>query len=147
MLNEACLKLAALHRQAVDDLKNGWKVDIEDIPRSLIPYKPDWHAAEVESPRPTDYYESDRALGHLYRSIQLDDIPTYVPQQLEKPLSDLISATLRPLVKRQLEHREVSMNSIYSAYLDKLIYVARVAYIAFEYYQTPVTSLSTTLST
>ncbi|KAG1741976.1 RNA dependent RNA polymerase-domain-containing protein [Suillus lakei] len=128
--NEACLKLAALHSQAVDYPKNGWKVDIEDIPRSLIPYKPDWHAAEVESPRPTDYYESDRALGHLYRNIQLDDIPTYVPQQLEKPLSDLISVTLRPLVERQLERRvrpsklKVSMNSIYSAYLDELIYVA-----------------------
>ncbi|KAG2366052.1 RNA dependent RNA polymerase-domain-containing protein [Suillus spraguei] len=128
--NESCLKLAALHSQAVDYPKNGWKVDIEDIPRSLIPYKPDWHAAEVESPRPTDYYESDRALGHLYRNIQLDDIPTYVPQQLEKPLSDAISITLRSLVKRQLERRErpsklkVSMDSIYSAYLDELIYVA-----------------------
>lgn len=128
--NEACLKLAALHSQAVDYPKNGWKVNIEDIPRSLIPYKPDWHAAEVESPRPTDYYESDRALGHLYRNIQLDEIPTYVPRQLEKPLSDVISVTLRPLVNRQLERRErpskleVSMNSIYSAYMDELIYVA-----------------------
>ncbi|KAG2067060.1 RdRP-domain-containing protein, partial [Suillus decipiens] len=128
--NETCLKLAALHSQAVDYPKNGWKVDIEDIPRSLIPYKPDWHAAEVESPRPTDYYESDRALGHLYRNIQLDDIPTYVPQQLEKPLSDAISITLRSSVKRQLERRErpsklkVSLDSIYSAYLDELIYVA-----------------------
>ncbi|KAG2750605.1 RdRP-domain-containing protein [Suillus brevipes Sb2] len=128
--NEACLKLAALHSQAVDYPKNGWKVDTDDLPRNLIPYKPDWHAAEVESPRPTDYYESDRALGHLYRNIQLDDIPTYVPQQLEKPLSDIISVTLRPLVERQLKRRErpselkVSMSSIYSAYLDELIYVA-----------------------
>lgn len=128
--NEACLKLAALHSQAVDYPKNGWKVDTEDLPRNLIPYKPDWHAAEVESPRPTDYYESDRALGHLYRNIQLDDIPTYVPQQLEKPLSDIISLTLRPLVERQLKRRtrpsehKVSMSSIYSAYLDELIYVA-----------------------
>jgi hypothetical protein len=128
--NEACLKLAALHSQAVDYPKNGWKVNTEDIPRSLIPYKPDWHAAEVESPRPTDYYESDRALGHLYRNIQLDDIPNDVPRQLEKPLSDVISVTLRPLVEKQLRRRErpskleVSMDSIYSAYLDELIYVA-----------------------
>ncbi|KAG0701519.1 RNA dependent RNA polymerase-domain-containing protein [Suillus ampliporus] len=128
--HEACLKLAALHSQAVDYPKNGLKVDIKDIPRSLIPYKPDWHAAEVESPRPTDYYESDRALGHLYRNIQLDEIPTCAPQQLEKPLSDLISVTLRPLVERQLQRRErpsklnVSIDSIYSAYLDELIYVA-----------------------
>ncbi|KAG1890753.1 RNA dependent RNA polymerase-domain-containing protein [Suillus subluteus] len=128
--NEKCLKLAALHSQAVDYPKNGWKVNIEDIPRNLIPYKPDWHAAEVESPRPTDYYESDRALGHLYRNIKLDDIATYVPQQLKKPLSDVISVTLRPLVERQLKRRErpstleISMNSIYSAYMDELIYVA-----------------------
>ncbi|KAG1724765.1 RNA dependent RNA polymerase-domain-containing protein [Suillus paluster] len=128
--NERCLKLAELHSQAVDYPKNGLKVDMEDIPRNLIPYKPDWHAAEVESPRPTDYYESDRALGHLYRNIQLEEIPPYHPQQLEKPLSDLISVTLRPLVERQLERRErpsklkVSMDSIYSAYLDELIYVA-----------------------
>ncbi|KAG1792180.1 RNA dependent RNA polymerase-domain-containing protein [Suillus plorans] len=128
--NEACLKLAALHSQAVDYPKNGWKVNVEDIPRNLIPYKPDWHAAEVESPRPTDYYESDRALGHLYRNIKLDDIPTYIPQKLQKPLSDLISVTLRPLVERQLKRRErpsklnVSMNNIYSIYVDELIYVA-----------------------
>ncbi|KAG2355838.1 RNA dependent RNA polymerase-domain-containing protein [Suillus spraguei] len=128
--NEECLKLAALHSQAVDYPKNGWKVNTEHFPHNLIPYKPDWHAAEVESPRPTDYYESDRALGYLYRNIQLDDIPTYVPQKLDKPLSDLVSVTLHPLVKRQLQRRErpstleVSMDSIYSAYLDELIYVA-----------------------
>jgi RNA-dependent RNA polymerase len=35
--------------------------------------KPDWHAAEVVSPRETDYYRSDKALGDLYRAIELSE--------------------------------------------------------------------------
>ena len=123
------MKLAELHSHAVDYPKNGLKVNADDLPRNLIPYKPDWLAAEVDSPRPTDYYESDRALGHLYRGIQLEDIPSYIPQEQSKPLSDIISVKLRPLVKRQLELRgrpskhTATIMSIYLAYMDEFTYI------------------------
>lgn len=61
--SDACLKLAALHSEAVDYPKNGWNVDIQDLHRNLISFKSDWHATEAESPRLTDYYECDRALA------------------------------------------------------------------------------------
>lgn len=69
-------------------------------------------------------------MGHLYRNIQLEEIPAYNPRPLEKPLSDVISITLRPLVERQLRRRErpskltTTVDSLYSAYLDELTYVA-----------------------
>ncbi|KAK0501884.1 RNA-dependent RNA polymerase, partial [Armillaria luteobubalina] len=70
-----CKQLAALCAQvgkAVDYPKQGVAVYINDnkLPRTLIRCKPDWHAAEVVDPRSTDYYESTRALGYMFRSIK-----------------------------------------------------------------------------
>jgi RNA-dependent RNA polymerase len=92
--------------QAVDFPKQGIPVDLDaddqKLPRTLIRCKPDWHAAEVVSPRKTDYYISTRALGHMFRSITIDD-PDDITQELrertaavksQKVLSDPISAAL-----------------------------------------------------
>ncbi|KAJ6618813.1 RNA dependent RNA polymerase-domain-containing protein [Mycena sp. CBHHK59/15] len=75
MHDEDCKKLAALCSQAVDYPKQGIPVNLDDnrLPRTLIRCKPDWHAAEVVSPRETDYYTSEKALGDLYRAITLDE--------------------------------------------------------------------------
>jgi RNA-dependent RNA polymerase len=44
-----------------------------DFSRPLIKFKPDWNEAEVTGARELDYYyESDRALGYLFRN-KLDD--------------------------------------------------------------------------
>ena len=66
--------LAKLYSQAVDYAKKGVPVDItNDFPRPLIKFKPDWNKAEVTGARELDYYyESDRALGYLFRN-KLDD--------------------------------------------------------------------------
>lgn len=97
------MKLAALCSRAVDYAKHGNPIDLSvtKLPRYLIPYKPDWHRAEVTDARDVDYYESDRALGHLYRDITLlsDDydleIPVHAPGP---PMTDTISSALMPIV-------------------------------------------------
>jgi RNA-dependent RNA polymerase len=119
--------------QAVDYPKNGIPVDIRKSPHFLIPYKPDWHAAEVASPRPTDYYESQRALGYLYRAIELDD-PTALPspnapQSSQAPLTDVISAVLKPLVRQQLENytdpdgSSSDIKKLFQLYVTELTYI------------------------
>ncbi|KAF6763917.1 RNA dependent RNA polymerase-domain-containing protein [Ephemerocybe angulata] len=103
-MDPACLILAALCSQAVDYPKQGIPVDLNgfDLPRTLIRCKPDWHAAEVVSPRETDYYRSERALGYLFRTITLDDI-TEEDKKLSPskypPLTDAISKVLMPYVR------------------------------------------------
>ena len=56
-----------LCNQAVDYPKNGNAVDSSNLPRRLIPYKPDWKKGEDDNDRPSDFYRSERALGELYR--------------------------------------------------------------------------------
>jgi RNA-dependent RNA polymerase len=46
-------------------------VDINASPKRLIRYKPDWSSAEVTKIDKERYYQSVRALGHLYRDFEL----------------------------------------------------------------------------
>ncbi|KAF5363416.1 hypothetical protein D9756_000381 [Leucocoprinus leucothites] len=128
-----CIKLAELCSQAVDYPKNGIAVNLDrdQLPRTLIRCKPDWHAAEVVSPRQTDYYRSARALGELYRSITLTD-----PEPIEKvtfnrePLRDPISQVLRGKVEFYIgdfvlptEDFSEELKSLYHSYREELNYI------------------------
>ena len=110
MFDERCMRLAALCSKAVDYAKNGEPVDIYNcnLPKPLLKFKPDWHKAEVTGARDLDFYESDRALGYLFRSISLHDpdkpiegFPTASPGSIA-PLEDAISCALAPLVQNTL---------------------------------------------
>jgi RNA-dependent RNA polymerase len=98
------MKLAELCSKAVDYAKNGKPVDLRNnLPRTLIKFKPDWDKAEVTGARDLDYYASDRALGDLFREIDLYDpheplkgFPVTPPMA---PLDDAISLALAPLVQ------------------------------------------------
>lgn len=79
----ACIKLAELHSKAVDYPKTGHYVDRKEIPKALSPEKPDFLEDEfrveyraaygARFPRlSSGYYRSDRALGKLFRNI---DVP------------------------------------------------------------------------
>ena len=99
------MRLAELCSQAVDYAKNGVPVDIHNrLPRPLIKFKPDWDKKEVTGARELEYYESDRALGNMFRSITLRDlnepIPSFptTPSGLVASLDDPISRALNPLV-------------------------------------------------
>ena len=109
VFDERCIKLAALCSKAVDYANNGEPVDIyNNLPKPLLEFRPDWHKAEVTGARELDYYESDRALGYLFRNISLNDpdepiekFPTASPGSIA-PLEDAISCALAPLLQKTL---------------------------------------------
>ena len=104
------MKLAELCSQAVDYAKNGNPVNIDhgNLPKKLIKFNPDWHKAEVTGAREVDYYVSDKALGHLYRKIELEDpikhvegLETECPEGTP-PLEDAITRAVAPIIRRIL---------------------------------------------
>lgn len=101
------------------------------MPRTLIRCKPDWHAAEVVSPRKTDYYESNKALGFLFRSITVDEEDDVI-QEINPPvtvLADPISAAILEDVRFHLGNatyiKEPSpdLMKIFRRYVDELRYI------------------------
>ena len=109
VFDDRCMKLAKLCSQAVDYAKNGNAVELHgNLPKAPMKLKPDWHKAEVTGSRELDYYESERALGYMFRNIELLDpkepiegLPTK-PTKANPPLEDPISLVLAPLVRRTL---------------------------------------------
>jgi RNA-dependent RNA polymerase len=104
------MRLAKLCSQAVDYAKNGNPVDIHNnkLPKPLIKFKPDWHKAEVTGARELDYYVSERALGYMFRNVNLLDpdkpvegLPAICPEA-SAPLEDRVSCVLAPLIQRAL---------------------------------------------
>lgn len=103
------MRLAELCSQAVDYAKNGNPVDMHDnVPHPFIKYKPDWHKAEVTGARELDYYASDRALGYLFRNVELQDPKKLIESaSTESPggtaqLEDAIACVVEPLIPRTL---------------------------------------------
>ncbi|KAH9484125.1 putative RNA-dependent RNA polymerase 2 [Psilocybe cubensis] len=129
-----CIYLAELCSHAVDYPKSGSPPDLDtnELPRTLIRCKPDWHAAEVVSPRPTDYYESSRALGYMYRSITLDELQPIVPTGPPmKAFTDPISLALLDSVRHYLgDSAFISDNppseivKLFGRYADELKYIS-----------------------
>ncbi|TDL28673.1 RdRP-domain-containing protein [Rickenella mellea] len=68
-----CIELARLHSDAVDYPKSGRPVPLSKVPRLKFKHKPDWNAPETIKPG-ADFYESQRAIGKLYRAIDLEDL-------------------------------------------------------------------------
>ncbi|QRW05217.1 RNA-dependent RNA polymerase [Ceratobasidium sp. AG-Ba] len=119
--DEDCLKLAELHSKAVDFPKSGTRVLPSDIPRTSRLPRPDWDAGELGFRNTRDrVYPSQRALGHLYRDIQLSedklqhkgthpssrfatdlDIATHA-KPLPRPKYDMISNYLRYALQRYI---------------------------------------------
>ncbi|KAH9066234.1 RdRP-domain-containing protein [Lactarius vividus] len=108
VFDDRCMKLATLCSKAVDYAKNGVPVDITggNLPKLLIKFKPDWDKKEVTGARELEYYESDRALGHMFRRITLRDpkepIEGFSMTGPIPPLEDPISRALGPLVQSTL---------------------------------------------
>jgi len=101
-----CMRLAALHSNAVDYPKTGQPVAIKTIPRPEGRARPDWHAPEVYV-NLDDFYKSERAIGKLFRAIQLPEIQPGTFSRFEKrmikegrltaPPVDDLAATLNDL--------------------------------------------------
>lgn len=71
ILDPDCIKLAALHSDAVDYPKSGQSVPVNQIPRLKFNAKPDWNAPETIKANNKNYYLSSRAIGKLFRLIDL----------------------------------------------------------------------------
>ncbi|GAA5867495.1 hypothetical protein JCM3774_003853 [Rhodotorula dairenensis] len=93
-----CRKLADLYSLAVDAPKTGNVVPASDLPRIKgAKARPDFmrktDIAECCVPSNVEYYESTRALGRLYRSIDDDGVAT--PQDMLRPaVGDGLSGSL-----------------------------------------------------
>lgn len=69
-----CVKLAALHSDAVDFPKTGRHVSFTQLPKAKSKRKPDWYATETNERR-SEFYRSNRHIGHLFRDISLPAVP------------------------------------------------------------------------
>ena len=87
-----------------------------------MPYKPDWHAAEVLAPRDTDYYESPRALGQLYRNVTLRSPPERAKEESVDPEKDSITFALRPKVLEVIPDLERIEGTGKSEILDEVLH-------------------------
>ncbi|KAG7099381.1 hypothetical protein E1B28_001236 [Marasmius oreades] len=75
-----CLKLSELHSDAVDYPKSGNPVSPKRIPKLKFKAKPDWQAPETLNTAITaDFYQSNRAIGRLFRKIDLPPLHSDVP--------------------------------------------------------------------
>ncbi|KAF8260154.1 RdRP-domain-containing protein [Lactarius quietus] len=109
VFDDRCMRLAELCSKAVDYVKNGVPVDIHNrLPRLLMKYKPDWDKKEAAGAQELEYYQSDRALGYMFRSITMrdpsepiDGFPTAPPGPIAL-LDDPITCALAPLVQNTL---------------------------------------------
>ncbi|KAJ6604339.1 RNA-directed RNA polymerase 2 [Mycena vulgaris] len=84
ILDPDCMKLAALHSDAVDYPKSGRPVALDTIPKPK-PLKPDWNAPEVNVDM-ADYYPSERAIGKLFRAIDLPQIQSGALSSFERQM-------------------------------------------------------------
>ncbi|KAF7790018.1 hypothetical protein EIP86_000966 [Pleurotus ostreatoroseus] len=105
----------------------------ENLPSTIIRgHKPDWKRADDADPRDADYYESDRALGKLYRnitpSLPADSPPPTSFTARSGSLSDTISEALKPYIVRQLGIQAVhtpnadfrDLEPLFRGYADEL---------------------------
>ncbi|BGO93231.1 hypothetical protein NBRC10512_007293 [Rhodotorula toruloides] len=96
-----CQKLADLHSTSVDAPKTGIVVPLDSIPKLKTKVRPDFlrKTDELEPKEGPQYYDSQRALGHLYRNIE--DTGLTMPTCVVSPaLGDGRSTSFRVLELR-----------------------------------------------
>ncbi|KAK0447465.1 RNA dependent RNA polymerase-domain-containing protein [Desarmillaria tabescens] len=133
-----CETLAALCSQAVDYPKQGVRVELRGAPDR--PKKPDWQAGEAIDPRVTDYYESQRALGFMYRSISWknpEKRPAYTADSDSPSLStDALSLKLTPSIEQHLfpytppDGSSHEITTLFHQYADELRYICTTQALA-----------------
>jgi RNA-dependent RNA polymerase len=132
------MKLAKLYSKAVDYAKNGIPVDLStNVPKPLIQYKPDWHKAEVTGARELDYYESDRALGYLFRNIDQHELDepleglSDIYLEENTPLEDAISRAIAPLILETLNVVAVEAHGAENTKTEELYarYIVEMRYV------------------
>jgi RNA-dependent RNA polymerase len=93
-----CLTLARLHSDAVDYPKSGQPVSLEAIPKLKFRAKPDWNAPETINTDSANYYESQRAIGRLFRDIDLPALRTTKRSDKYRRRTELDDRTLEDML-------------------------------------------------
>jgi len=91
VFDKDCMTLAQLHSDAVDYPKSSTPVPQGKIPRLKFKAKPDWNQPEtMNDSKSSNYYESQRAIGRLFRAIELPalDIVRRVHKTQRKKLQE-----------------------------------------------------------
>jgi RNA-dependent RNA polymerase len=70
----------------VDFAKSGKPVHFKDLPKRIHPYTPDFQHKETTLDDQTNYYESPKALGVLYRSIQVKSLEPNSSNPRQRPV-------------------------------------------------------------
>src|SRR6266581_8657844 len=79
---EDCIKLCQIHSDAVDFAKSGTPVSITTVPKPRSDRKPDWNAPEtVDLDDAIGFYQSPKAIGQLFRAIDLPEVQTRNPAE------------------------------------------------------------------
>jgi len=77
IFHPSCIHLGQVHSDAVDYPKSGNPVKIDRIPKLLSRIRPDWSAPETVNLQTSDnYYPSFKAIGKLFRAIDLPALDT-----------------------------------------------------------------------
>ncbi|KZV93847.1 RdRP-domain-containing protein [Exidia glandulosa HHB12029] len=164
-----CMKLAELHSLAVDYAKTGIPVPQVRIPHFEFPAKPDWKADEVGDPNSAEFYPSQRALGHLYRRVQLaavnptmrvkdeegkepDDIDRLpLPSKTAQEVDDAITVSVRDRIEQHIEDLDaqtpqmsVPMANIFTQYVYEL---RRICTLHALHINSPLTEMEVMLGT
>jgi hypothetical protein len=85
IFHEDCLKLCQVHSDAVDYPKNGTPVSLNRVPKLKSDLKPDWFAPEtVDLDSSINFYQSQKAIGRLFRDIDLPEVQTDVKATRQK---------------------------------------------------------------
>ena len=82
IFDQDCLDLCQIHSNAVDYPKSGTPVSIDSVPNPKSKRRPDWYAPETvdldSEDSLTQFYQSQRAIGKLFRAIDLPEVQTHV---------------------------------------------------------------------
>jgi len=80
IFHQDCQKLCQIHSNAVDYPKSGTPVEPSTVPKPRYDHKPDWHAPEtVNLNESINFYQSQKAIGRLFRAIDLPDVRVHNP--------------------------------------------------------------------
>ncbi|KAH7883759.1 RNA-directed RNA polymerase 2 [Phlebopus sp. FC_14] len=126
-----CTILASLHSDAVDYPKSGTPVALGEIPKLKHSRKPDWDIPETQDPSNNRCYKSDRAVGRLFREINLSElqkisVPTTsrsgVDASFDNPLCEALKARVSafiPTEKHKRMHNIVALR-VFQRYMLEL---------------------------
>jgi RNA-dependent RNA polymerase len=114
IFDEDCITLANLHSNAVDYPKSGQPVPLEKIPKVKSKRRPDWNAPEVVDLNSSSrFYESRRAIGRLFRAIDLPVQQEPVPLPRQRRRQD----RLRDIARLEAEFDNFNQSDARQSYL------------------------------